>query len=391
MPIKGLTDTGTRRFNEIGVIRKGGPKGANRPGKDLSYFRVVFYEGEEEAARRFQEVYGDRPREINVWLPFDTVSEVWDAWNEAYTAGALVHRCNGEWVDYARDPQTGEVLVRFGRDLKTGLPVPCTGEPVYFYTNKKGEQVGVHCAPRGRLRVIIPELQRIAYLTVKTGSYNDVRNLSEQLNGFEDLTNYHLRSVPFRLCRQKKMVPTPGPNGKTVRRPKWLLALEVHPDWAAAKVRAFQVAVPAALPATTEAEPEGNGEPDGWDEDVHAGDEENGVIEASVVEESPPPEVSEGELEAFVRELRETLAEHPRNGDPAPAGTRRSVKVALERVVGEGNAPALLRAAYGCEWEELTLGMAAILANAAAGRNGKFAELARALIAQEGGWDADEN
>ena len=98
MPIKGLTDrpVGDRAFPQIGTIRKGAPKQANRPGKDLNHFRVEFTQGEEETAKHFHELYGDEPRDINIILPFDEIDRVWEAWNEAYLAGALIHRCDGE-------------------------------------------------------------------------------------------------------------------------------------------------------------------------------------------------------------------------------------------------------------------------------------------------------
>ena len=57
MPIKGLTDGGDR-FPVIGDVRKGAPKTeANKPGKDLTYFRYVPVEGEASAAEAFDGAY----------------------------------------------------------------------------------------------------------------------------------------------------------------------------------------------------------------------------------------------------------------------------------------------------------------------------------------------
>ena len=64
MPIVGLTDQKRPSFPKIGDIRKGAEKGKNQPGKDLTYFRYVPIEGEEEAAQAFGARYRDQPREV---------------------------------------------------------------------------------------------------------------------------------------------------------------------------------------------------------------------------------------------------------------------------------------------------------------------------------------
>ena len=66
MPIPGLLSQ-EPTFPKVGDIRKGAPKKENgQVGPDLTYFRYAPIEGEEEAAAKFHEVYGDKPREINV-------------------------------------------------------------------------------------------------------------------------------------------------------------------------------------------------------------------------------------------------------------------------------------------------------------------------------------
>src|SRR3990167_9198597 len=125
MSIKGLTDRGMA-FPEIGQIRKGAQKGEKSPGKDLTYFRVTFDEREQKAAETFRAVYGDQPDEIRVILPFDEIERMWDPFLEAYTAGRLVARSDGERFIYLVDTKTGELLVRDGYDVKTGKPRPYT-------------------------------------------------------------------------------------------------------------------------------------------------------------------------------------------------------------------------------------------------------------------------
>src|SRR3990167_6554598 len=148
MSIVGLTDRGMA-FPQIGDIRKGEPKGENRPGKDLHWFRVEFDATEKQAAQDFAALYGDEPNGIVIILPFDEIGLVWDAWREAYTAGAMNHRCDGENVVYAINPKSGEIVVRGGIDLATGQPVECKLKDFPDKTKR--------CKPVGRLSVVIPQ------------------------------------------------------------------------------------------------------------------------------------------------------------------------------------------------------------------------------------------
>lgn len=232
MPIKGLTDRGLA-FPEIGKIRKGAPKAQNAPGADLKYFRVEFDEKETDAAATFRAVYGQRPDEIYIVLPFNEIERQFEAWLEGYSAGRMVARSDGEIYTYLVDSETGEILVKNGLDVKTGKPRPyIDGVPVGFYTNRKtNKREPIFCKPTGRLKVVIPELGRAAYLVVLTTSRYDIMHLSEQLAAFQTVNNGRIAGIPLVLRRRPKMISTPSPDGKRVRREKWLLSIEASPDW----------------------------------------------------------------------------------------------------------------------------------------------------------------
>lgn len=240
MPIRGLTDQTDqfRAFPQIATIRKGAPKGQNQPGKDLKYFRVEFAEHEREATARFHKLYGNQPVDIDIVLPFNEIERVWEAWQEAYVAGALIHRCDGEFICYAIDSNTGEILVRGGLDVKTGQPVPCNG--------------AAKCKPRGRLRVIVPGLQRLAYLLLVTGSKHDIINITQQLSAIRDLNGGQLAGIPLVLRRRPRKISTPGPDGKRRRYEKWLISIEADPQWVEAKIAALGIEAMPALDAGTE-------------------------------------------------------------------------------------------------------------------------------------------
>lgn len=202
MPIKRL-QRDTASFPRIGKLRKGAakPQNGNAPGKDLEYFR--FDTDDAEANERFVEAYGNMPKKINVYLPFETVEENFSTWQEAYVAGGLKHRCDGETCVIWQKPD----------GTYSQEPIPCPGG----------------CKEVGRLNVIIPELARLAYVTAETHSINDILNLTDNLEAALALRG-SLTGIPFVLSRRPVEISTPS-DGKRVRRTKWLLFLEPHPDW----------------------------------------------------------------------------------------------------------------------------------------------------------------
>lgn len=234
MPIKGLTNRGLA-LPEIGQIRKGGKKRKNASGKEifgeeLSYFRVEFAEGEEKAAAKFRAVYGDKPNAIRILLPFNEIERTWDPWKEAYTAGRLVARSDGEFIVYQLDNR-GDVIVQNWLD-KSGnkVPHPANNIAGYDFQNKP-----VEFKNTGRLKVIVPDLERAAYLTVMTSSTHDIGNISDQLAAFKELNNGQIAGIPFILRRRPAMISTPSKDGPRVRRKKFLISVEVDAAWATAK------------------------------------------------------------------------------------------------------------------------------------------------------------
>lgn len=239
MPIKGLTDRGLA-FPQIGNIRKGGKKDPtqNRPGADLQYFRMDFDERETEAIKKFNTLYPNgKPTSINIILPFDDIERVWNPWREAYTAGALIHRCDGEYVNYAINPATGERVVMNWANAN-GERVKCN---IQNHANKQQR-----CKPTGRLMVIVPELERLAYLVLHTTSIHDIGNISDQLAAIREMNGGHIAGIPLVLRRRPVEISTPsGENGKRARREKWLISIEADPQWVSAKIGAMKS---AALP-----------------------------------------------------------------------------------------------------------------------------------------------
>ena len=231
MPIKGMTDRGAS-FPRLGELRKGGVKPAtgNKPGPDLKHFR--FTSKNDDALQKFHAIYGKEPTAVNVFLPFSTTDENFEAWREQWVAGGLVHRCDGETA----------VIWRDGSGYSQE-PKPCPGG----------------CKQVGRLKVIIPELERLAYVVALTTSTHDIIELHANISAIEAMRG-DLRGIPFILSRVPRMISTPsGKPGKRARREKWLLHIEAAPDWVQAQLSTMaQQALPGqsspvVIPANVDA------------------------------------------------------------------------------------------------------------------------------------------
>lgn len=293
MAIKGLTDRGLS-FPEIGQIRKGAKKTGNRPGEDLQYFRVEFDERETKAAAEFQAVYGAQPQAIRIILPFNEIERMWDAWLEAYTAGRMIARSDGEIFTYLIDTRTNRPLVKNGIDIATGQPRPYVEDQPVGYYSSNGKDVPIFCRPSGRLKVIIPELARAAYLTVLTTSIHDIINISEQLRAFQTLNDGQLAGIPLVLRRRPKSISTPNADGTRARRAKWLLSIEADPEWVKARLMATKkLALPGNGVALLPQGETGEYEPDAGDVSGLENDHDEGEFEEGEYKDLPIPEAPE--------------------------------------------------------------------------------------------------
>jgi hypothetical protein len=216
--IKGLTDKPSA-FPQIGVLRKGAAKPDRGPGKDLNHFR--FDSDDPDAVKAFNDAYGTEPRSIFAYVPFETTDENFEAWKEEWDASSLRHRCDGETMVRWLTPQ----------GTYSTAPKSCTGG----------------CKQVGRLRIIIPELKRMAYVMVQTTSIHDIIEIHQNLLALESARG-SLRGIPLVIRRTPREISTPGPDGKRVRREKWLIAVEAQPAWVEQQLRVTAAAAMPSLP-----------------------------------------------------------------------------------------------------------------------------------------------
>ena len=275
--IKGLTDR-PATFPQIGILRKGAIKPEKGPGKDLNYFR--FDSDDDAAVKVFTERYGEEPRQIFAYVPYQTTAENFEAWKEDWVASSLKHRCDGETMVRWLTPQ----------GTYSTEPRPCTGG----------------CKQVGRLKIIVPELRRLAFVTVLTTSIHDIIEINSNLQALEAARG-DLRGIPLIIRRAPREISTPGPDGKRVRREKWLITVEAQPQWVEQQL---QVAAAAAMPALGPAQSPALALPawDGDDDD----DAEQGVVIVPAASVDPKAATA-------VETALKHVAMHVANGNAAEA------------------------------------------------------------------------
>lgn len=245
MPIRGLTDQVESRFPRLGKLRKGilvdtgkrtrDGKPIMRP-KDLDHFR--FTSDQPEIEEKFRESFGDKPRSLRVYLPHPTAEQNFQTWQEEWSAGGLVHKCDGQ------------EMIRYRNE--NGLLVTERKPCPYWTGEKQRTASNPGCLPVGRLSVILLELVEagyVGYVTLETRSKNDIVNIMASLREAEAHcmaagNAMGLRGIEFRLWRQQEMISTPTPDGKRARRASWLVLLAPSVNWAR---RQYQIAQQAAM------------------------------------------------------------------------------------------------------------------------------------------------
>ena len=94
------------RIQPIGKIFKGAEKTGNRPGTNLDYFRFVPTPGvsAERVAEIWEQFYGDKPKEIQIFFKHDNIDQLIDDWYSEFGAGGLLKtKCDGETITEWRD------------------------------------------------------------------------------------------------------------------------------------------------------------------------------------------------------------------------------------------------------------------------------------------------
>ena len=287
---------------EVAIIRKGDAKiKKNRPdgsayetvGPDLKdRFRVVFAPGTAEYQKIFEAKYHTlKPERIRAMVLSRSVWESWSWANEAYTAGRMVAKADDTHYLMKRNPVTGEYEVRDGQPFVAFEPGQCI-----TYTGKEGKPITLKLRTVGRLRLFVPEMERLVQLTLKTTSYYDRLNIDGQLRSIQamadTLNKGNAAGIPLHVFRMEQEVVWNKPDGSAQRVKKWLVNIEADSEWVkAATARLSQFALTGEAitgflqpPADTVAGPV---EPEA--EEVDENPEDAEILEGETTDLEPEP------------------------------------------------------------------------------------------------------
>jgi hypothetical protein len=267
MAIKGLTCRETRSVGAIavlGTLRKGAPKGGNRPGADLTYFR--FDTADQGLAAILQRLYGDKPGEgfengIKFFFPSADFDQNMPTGMAGYKGGSCMVMCDRESISGERT-KTGDWIQHSAHRRPECRYPACFDGP-------KGKE---SCGTSGKLRIVIPEFQRFGVVEVVVGAINDLEHVSKQVEEIQRRVAEHggdLSKVPLILYRKARGISTPvvGKNykrtGDRARREKSLIEVSIAPEFfnrsiaareqfAIASASSFNGTAPMLMPVTEE-------------------------------------------------------------------------------------------------------------------------------------------
>lgn len=215
-PIKGITGEMRAGLTRIGKLRKGAPRPASgrMPGKDLPTFRFTSERADVQAT--WDEAFPKPPSELTIYFASPRIEDCWEAWQEEYGGGGLIHRCDGETM-----------VLWLGDDGKYHEdPKPCP----YHSGEKTRQRDSDGCQPKGRLRFLVWELARrghVGEVWLETGSFRDIQNIEMALNGlWQTPRTEGLMGIPFILRRVEGQTSYTTPEGKRARVSKFFVELE---------------------------------------------------------------------------------------------------------------------------------------------------------------------
>ena len=241
MPIAGMTDklSTTVETNRLGSCWKGEKRKGKNIGKDLiDRFRLELpapYNAAVMAA------YGTTmPTEVRVFFPHHTTDEVFESWNDAFTAKGLAHRCDGENIVR----EVGLVdSYRGGKKYKKrsaeNVSKPCLKQP--------GEASCKMCASTGYLKFVVRELFPYAGMSQvvvqSLTGITDVIGVTKQLRALEERYGSLRQSpvpspstwnhIPFLMKRIPREIARPMMNtdGGYARTTAYPIVITEDPEW----------------------------------------------------------------------------------------------------------------------------------------------------------------
>lgn len=195
MPIKGISEV--RRLPRLGKIRLGVKETSQKTGnpypKAVDYFVCNADQSTSEAAARaFHQVYGDKPRALDIMFPVEDRDQFFPQFYRRYGSGSgLLCKGDGETA-VEIDRETGEI-----REIECD-PMECE------WAAKK------HCRPVGTLQFLLYKVPGLGAWQIDTSSYHSIVNLNSAIDFIRALTGGRIAMLPLKLIIRPKEVQVEG-------------------------------------------------------------------------------------------------------------------------------------------------------------------------------------
>ena len=145
--------------------------------------------------------YGLDVRDIDVMLPFDEMGKNFHAYYSAKANGLTIMGSDGKTIFWLKDPISMLPLVSNGRAI---IPIPewnvRMGDAVPFRNlTKWGSDIEVTTSKKAMLKVMLPDLHNLSYMSVILSNPDDIDSMAQHLAGIENASNGHLTNIPMQL------------------------------------------------------------------------------------------------------------------------------------------------------------------------------------------------
>lgn len=243
---------------EIGRLFKGSPKQEQTTkagkkflgyGKDLDHFRLSLNErllslpsathvhlmAELEEKWRDLESATSGYRSIPILLPYKSIAKNFSYRNAVYdSSGRTIRSCDGSICD--RKPF--ESRMADGRMKKLVLQgcYPCA-------MKDEDKECPEGCKAEGKLSMIIPALYP-GLIVLTTKSVIDIKTIKANLEAY---SRFDLSRIPLRLCRSLRDASYTTPEGEHKKQEKWLIHIEVDPQYGQLALQAQEAQYRAEL------------------------------------------------------------------------------------------------------------------------------------------------
>lgn len=205
--MKTLAEVGKIKTGYKGEMKKTTNGVEFQPPKKLDYFIITTTERDKETGNLIEnkavmEKLGEKPRELKIRLPFDSIDKNFFTQYQAYNGGKKICSGDGETAERRGDVSvSGGKLVVKGEDKKT---IPCDFETCPIALAGK-------CKVSGILSAFLPQTGDLGGVyKFRTHSWNGVSSILAALEFFSEQTHGILMGLPLKLVLLKKTTEEHG-------------------------------------------------------------------------------------------------------------------------------------------------------------------------------------